>query len=172
MKRILATAAVAVAMITGTAFAATEGKIGTVDLQRAVTESKEGSAARADLLKRTERLNGELKQLLAETEKLRGEIEKEGAKMREEERAEKQRQLQTKAREFQLRQAEAQEELKQMENAALKKLVAKFGAILSRIGADGDYSAILDRNSGVYYAGKKNDVTHILVQQADKEYQR
>ena len=159
-------------MMTGTAFAAAEGKIGTVDLQRAVTESKEGGAARAELLKRTEQLNAELKQLLAETDKLRGEFEKEGDKLREEERAEKQRHLQKKAREFQLRQAEAQEELKQTESAALKRLVGKFGAILNKIGTDGDYAAILDRNSGVYYAGKKTDVTPLLVQQADKEYRR
>ena len=172
MKRLLATLALAGFMMTGTAFAATEGKIGTVDLQRAVTESKEGGTARAELLRKTEQLNAELKQLLAETEKLRAEFEKDGDKLREEERAEKQRLLQKKAREFQLRQAEAQEELKQTENAALKKIVAKFGAILNKIGADGDYAAILDRNSGVYYAGKKNDVTPLLVQQADKEYRR
>lgn len=159
-------------MMTGTAFAAAEGKIGTVDLQRAVTESKEGGAARAELIKRTEQLNAELKQLLAETDKVRAELEKDGDKLREEERAEKQRHLQKKAREFQLRQAEAQEELKQTESAALKKIVAKFGAILSKIGADGDYAAILDRNSGVFYAGKKTDVTPLLVQQADKEYRR
>ena len=153
-------------------YAASESRIGTVDLQRAVTESREGGVARAELLKKTEQLNAELKQLLAEADKVRGELEKEGEKMREEERAEKQRLLQKKAREFQLRQAEAQEELKQTESAALKKIVGKFGVILNKIGADGDYAAILDRNSGVFYAGKKNDVTPLLVQQADKEYPR
>ena len=170
--RFLAVLVLAFLAVSSHSYAASESRIGTVDLQRAVTESMEGGAARAELLKRTEQLNAELKQLLAETEKLRGELEKEGDKLSQDERAEKQRLLQKKAREFQLRQAEAQEELKQMESAALKKIVARFGALLSKIGDDGDYAAILDRNSGVYYAGKKTDVTPLLVQQADKEYRR
>ena len=172
MKRLLATLALAGFMMTGTALAATEGKIGTVDLQRAVTESREGEVARADLLKKTEQLNAELKLLLAETEKMRADLEKESGKLAADEREEKQRQLQKKARDFQNRQAEAQEELKQMESAALKKIVARFGALLSKIGDDGDYAAILDRKSGVFYAGKKTDVTPLLIQQADKEYRR
>ena len=172
MRRSLVAALLAGLMMASTAFAAAEERIGTVDLQRAVTESREGEVARADLLKKTEQLNAELKLLLAEAEKMRAELEKESGKLAADEREEKQRQLQKKAREFQLRQAEAQEELKQLESAALKKIVARFGALLTQIGADGDYAAILDRKSGVFYAGKKTDVTPLLIQQADKEYRR
>jgi len=156
----------------GTASAATENRIGTVDLQRAVTESKEGSVARADLLKKTEQLNAELRGQLADAEKVRAELEKESGKLSVDERAEKQRLLQKKMRDFQNRQREAQEEIKQAESDSIRKIIAKFGVILEKLGADGDYSAILDRNSGVFYAGKKTDVTPLLVKQADQEYQR
>ncbi|HBA88155.1 MAG TPA: hypothetical protein DCZ75_09280 [Geobacter sp.] len=172
LKRLLAASLLAGLMMAGTASAATENRIGTVDLQRAVTESKEGSVARADLLKKTEQLNAELRGQLADAEKVRAELEKESGKLSVDERAEKQRLLQKKMRDFQNRQREAQEEIKQAESDSIRKIIAKFGVILEKLGADGDYSAILDRNSGVFYAGKKTDVTPLLVKQADQEYQR
>ena len=170
MKRLLALSLLAGLTLTSQAFASSDNKIGTVDLQRAVTESKEGSAARASLLKKTEQMNVELKALLADAEKLRAELEKGSAKLSADERADKQRLLQKKGRDFQNRQREAQEELKQIESDSLKKLIAKFGAIMGKIGSDGDYVAILDRNAGVFYAGKQTDLTSLLVQQADEEY--
>ena len=170
--RFLAVLVLAFLAVSSHSYAASDSRIGTVDLQRAVTESREGGVARAELLKKTEQLNAELKLLLADAEKMRAELEKESGKLAADEREEKQRQLQKKARDFQNRQREAQEELKQMESDALKKIIAKFGVILGKIGSEGDYAAILDRNSGVFYAGKKSDVTSLLVQQADKEYQR
>ena len=171
MKR-FAAALLACAITAGTACAAPDTRIGTVDLQRAVTESKEGAAARADLLKRTEQANNELKALLSEADRVRQELEKESAQLSAEARAEKQRQYQKKLREIQNRQREAQEELKQVEGDSLKKILAKFGVILEKIGNDNEYAVILDKSTGVYYAGKKTDVTPLLVKQADKEYQR
>lgn len=171
MKRIAA-ALLACAITAGTAYAAPESKIGTVDLQRAVTESKEGAVARADLLKRTEQANAELKALLAAADRMRQELEKESGSLAADARAERQRQYQKKLRDIQNRQREAQEELKQVEGDSLKKILAKFGAILEKIGNDSDYAVILDKGTGVYYAGKKTDVTPLLVKQADKEYQR
>lgn len=172
MKRVWGAIILAVVFACGPAHAETETKIGTVDLQRAVSESKEGTAARASLLKRTEVLNAELKVLLAEVEKLKTELEKGAEKLTQDERAEKERLFQKKGREFQDRQREAREELKQVETDHLKKLLAKFGRILTKIGDEENFTAILDRNNGVYYAGKQSDVTTLLVKRADEVYQK
>ena len=172
MKRTLASGMLAALLATGVAHAAPVERIGTVDLQRAVSESKEAAAARANLLKQTELFNTELKALLAEVEKLRAELEKGSETMSAEERAEKSRLLQKKGRDFQNRQREAQEELKQIESEHLKKLVARLGAILAKIGEEEDFSVILDKNSGVFYAGSKTDLTPMLVKKADQEYQK
>jgi len=144
-------------------------KIGVVDLQRAVSESKEGIAARADLLKKTEQFNAELKVLLADFEKMRAAFDKDAARLSADERAEKEQLLQKKGREFQNRQREAQEELKQIEADYLKKLLAKFGTLMTRLGSEGSYSVVLDRSAGVYYFGKEVDVTAQLVRRADEE---
>ncbi|HBG08297.1 MAG: hypothetical protein A2075_11675 [Geobacteraceae bacterium GWC2_58_44] len=172
MKKTLVSGILAALLATGAAHAAPVEKIGTVDLQRAVSESKEGAAARADLLKQTELLNAELKVLLAEAEKLRTELDKGSDTMSADERAEKSRLLQKKGRDFQNRQREAQEELKQIESDHLKKLVAKLGVILAKIGEEEKFSVILDKNTGVFYAGGQTDVTPTLVKKADKEYQK
>jgi len=170
MKKLLASGILAALLAAGAAYAAPVEKIGTVDLQRAVSESKEGAAARESLLKRTELLNAELKVLLAEAEKLRAELEKGSDALSADERAEKTRLLQKKGRDFQNRQREAQEELKQVESDHLKKLVPRLTAILARIGEEENFSVILDRSAGVFYAGSKTDVTPTLVELADKQY--
>ena len=172
MKRLSVSAMLISFLASGVAYAAPQINIGTVDLQRAVSESKEGAADRASLLKKGEVLKTELKVLLEDAEKLKAELEKGSDKLSADERAEKTRLLQKKGRDFQNRQREAQEELKQVENDYLKKLLAKFGTILKKIGDDDNFTVILDRNAGVFYAGSKTDVTPALVKRADDEYQK
>jgi len=172
MKRLSVSAMLISFLASGVAYAAPQINIGTVDLQRAVSESKEGAADRASLLKKGEVLKTELKVLLEAAEKLKAELEKGSDKLSADERAEKTRLLQKKGRDFQNRQREAQEELKQVENDYLKKLLAKFGTILKKIGDDDNFTVILDRNAGVFYAGSKTDVTPALVKRADDEYQK
>lgn len=172
MRKVLASCIFASLLATGVAYAAPQVSIGTVDLQRAVSESKEGASARANLIKKGEVLNTELKALLAEAEKLRTDLEKGAEKLSADERAEGTRALQKKGRDLQNRQREAQDELKQVESDYLKKLLAKFGTILGKIGEEDNYTVILDRNAGVFYAGPKTDVTSKLVKKADEEYQK
>lgn len=156
----------------GPVLASSGGQIAAVDLQRAVSESKEGMAARADLLKKTEQFNADLKVMLAEIEKSRAEFEKVAPTLSVEERAEKELALQKKGRDFQNRQREAQEELKQLESDHLKKLLAKFRVVMAKMGEEDHYAVILDRSVGVFYTGKEIDITAQLIQRADKDYGR
>ena len=171
MKRSIIAAAL-VMITTLPALAAAASTIAVVDLQRAVTECREGIDARAELLKKTEQYNAELKVLLADFEKMRAEAEKDAARMSADERAEKEKQLQKKSREFQNRQREAQEELKQTEADFIKRITTRLGTILAKIGDEGDYTAILDRNSGVFYTGKSADLTPLLVMRANEQSER
>jgi len=170
--RFLAVLFFALLAFSSQSFAASESRIGTVDLQRAVTESTEGAKARTDLLKKKDQLNEELQVLFADLEKMRAELEKGTGKLSAEERTEKERLFQKKGRDYQNRQREAQEELKLIESDHLKKLVAKLGVILSKLGEEGKYSVILDKNSGLFYAGSQTDVTAALVKRANEEYQK
>jgi outer membrane protein len=147
----------------GQALAAPAVKIAVVDLQKAVSECREGVAARAAVLKRADVLAADLKKLSAD-------LEKGGAKMSSEVRTEKERQLQKQARDIQNRRQEAQEELKQLDADSLKKLVNRLGGIMGRIGDEGGYTAILDKRVGVFYSNKEIDITAMLIKKADEEY--
>jgi Skp family chaperone for outer membrane proteins len=167
MKR-LAVALFVTTLTATQAFATPAPKIAVVDLQRAVTECRDGVDAKAELLKKTEQYNADLKVLLADFEKMRAEAEKDAAKLTADERAEREKLLQKKSREFQNRQREAQEEVKQIEADHLKRITTRLGAILARIGEDGEYTAILDRNNGVFYTDKEADLTPQLVKLANE----
>ncbi len=172
MKRALIVFVILLAMGGGQALAATAGKIGVVDLQKVVSECKAGVTARARVVKKTEDLNGELKAMLADLEKEKTELDKQSSKLSEEARAEKVRQLQKAGRDIQNRQREAQEEVKQLESDYLKKLVGQLNDLMARIGAEGGYSAILDKKSGVFYSSRDIDITALLIKRADAEYGR
>jgi outer membrane protein len=159
-------------VISGQAIAAPAAKVGVVDLQRAVSECKEGMAARADVQKKAEQYNSELKAKLADIEKMRTELEKNTDRLSADDRASREKLLQKKIREFQNRQQEVKEDLKQIESEYLKKIINKFGALIGKIGDDGKFSAILDRSSGVLYFGKETDITAQLVQLADADYSK
>lgn len=145
-------------------------KIGVVNLQKAVSESREGIAARNDVLKKTEQLNTELKTLQADFETMKNVLEKDGAKMSAELREEKEQQLLQKGREFQSRSRDAQEGLKQLEADHVQKLVNKLALLIGKIGDEGAFSVILEQNAGVRYFNKALDITPLLVQKADESY--
>jgi outer membrane protein len=172
MKKLFAMFIFAMLISVTQAFAAPALKLGAVDLQRAVKECKEGVAARADLQRKAEQFNAELKVLQVDFQRLSAESDKEGAKLSVDGRADKEAALQKKGREYQNRQREAQEEVKQMESDYLKRLVNRLGVILARIGDEGKFTAILDRNNGLFYAGKEIDITSLLIQRADDEFAR
>jgi outer membrane protein len=157
-------------VITSQALAEPTVKVGIVDLQRAVSECKEGMAARADVQKKTEQFNAELKAKLADIEKLKTELEKNAGKLSTDDRASREKLLQKKLREFQNRRQEVKEEIKQTESDYLKKVIGKFGALIGKIGEEGKFSVILDRSAGVLYFGKETDITSLLVQRADAEH--
>ncbi len=169
MKRIIALV-LAVIAVSAPAMAAPAEKIGIVDLQRAVSASKEGMAARNDIMVKTEQLNNKLKAIQADFVQLKAELEKDGAAMKAEVRAEKERQLVQKGRDFQKRQRDAQEEIKQLEDDSLQKLVNKMAGLMGRIGDEGGYAVILEQGAGVRYFNKAVDITPLLVQKADQLY--
>jgi outer membrane protein len=169
MKRII-TAALLMLACAAPAMAASTPKIGVVDLQRAVSECSAGIEARADLLKKTEKYNAELKVLLSDFEKIKAEAEKDAAKLTADERAEREIQLQKKSRDFQNRQREAQEEIKLLEADHLKRITSRLGSIMAKVGDEGNYTAILDRSVGLFYFGKDADITAQVVQRANEEH--
>jgi len=143
-------------------------RVGVVDMQRAVSESREGKAARAEVLRKKEQYSAELKTLLEQIEGLKSDLKKNGSTLSAEQRGEKEQQLQQKGRDFQKRQRDAQEELKLLETDRVNAIVKRLGQLLGKIGDEGGYAVILDQAVGVRYLSKAVDVTPLLVKKADE----
>jgi outer membrane protein len=169
MNRILFTV---ILLVSSAAFAATPPKIGVVDLQRAVSESKAGMAERVKMLQKTDQINAELKLRLAEIEKLKAEFEREASKFTQEVRLVKERLIRKKSRDLQNLQRESQEEIKQIEADSLNKILNHLGGILGRLGDEGGYAIILEKGGGTTYFSKQVDVTPLLIKMSDEEDDR
>lgn len=169
MKKMMMAVLAMCILTAGQALAAPAPKIAVVDLQKAVSECREGVAAKEVVLRKAEELTADLKKLGAELEKAKTDLEKGKVKLSADSRAEKEKQLQKKALEFQNRQREAQEELKKLEGEALNKLVTRLGGIMGKMGDDGGYTAILDKRVGVFYANREIDLTAQLIKKADEQ---
>lgn len=172
MKRTIVALALTSIIAAVPAFAAQDQKIGVVDLQRAVSETKEGVAARADIFKKTEQLNNELKGIQGDFEKIKADLEKNGASMKADVRAEKEGQLQQKSRDFQKRQRDAQEEIKQMEADLLQKMINRLSLLMGKIGDEGNYAVIIEQSAGMRYYSKNVDITPLLIKKADETFGR
>lgn len=169
MKRAVLTVMAVCMLSGGQALAAPASKIAVVDLQKVVSECKEGVAARSVVQKKAEELTADLKKLGDDLEKAKTDLEKGRAKLSADARTEKEKQLEKKALEFQKRQRDAQEELKKLEGEALRKLITRLGGIMGKMGDDGGYTAILDKRVGVFYANRDIDLTAQLIKKADEE---
>ena len=137
-------------------------------MQRAISESKAGIAARAVIISKTEQLNAELKYQLAEIEKMKAEFERDSAKLSPEAKLEKERLIQKKSRDLQNRQREAQEEIKQIEADTLNKIISHLGGILAKLCDDGGYAVIIERSAVTTYFNKQVDITSRVVKISDE----
>lgn len=155
-------------LLTSTAFA--QNKIGVVDMQRALNESKEGMEAKKEISKKANAMQSELKQLQQELDKLKTEMEKQVSFMSEEAKAEKEKVFQKKLKEFQTKYKDAQEELQQKDAEYTKKIIQRLEKILQKIGEEEKYTVILEKNSGgIFYYDKAVDLTDLLVKKANED---
>ena len=172
MRKIVVALLLVFGLSAGQALAAQVPKIAVVDLQKAVSECREGIAARDVMLKKADEFNAELKKMGTDLEKVRIELEQGGTKMSKDIRTEKEKQFQKKIRALENRRKEVMEDLKQMEADSLKSLVTRLGGIMGKIGDEDGYSAILDKRVGVFYSSRQIDITALLIKKADEESSR
>ncbi len=167
MKKILFVSMILVIFMTGLCFAE-QIKIGIVDMQRALNESKEGQEAKREMAKKADEYKRDLQKLQDELDKMKADMEKQGAFLSEEARQEKERLFQRKLKDFQNQYREAQEELQQKDAEYTRKIVQKLEKILRDIGTAEKFTIILEKSaSGVFYFDKSIDITDKLLKRAE-----
>lgn len=165
MKRIII-ALVAALMLAAPALAA--DKIAYVDLQKALNLSKAGAQAKSEISDLVKKYEGEFKTMQEGLLQKKGELEKQAALLSDSAKADKEREYQKEVRDLQRFQKDVKDELQQKDAEYTKRILNELFDILQKMGKDGGYTMILEKNEGaVIYASENIDLTDELIKAYD-----
>ncbi len=156
----------AVLCLTGTAFA--DAKIGYVDLQKALNQSKAGVSAKSEISGLVKKYEDQFKQMQEDLKTQKTNLEKQAGILSESARADKEREYQQSVKELQRFQKDVKDELQAKDADHTKRIINELFEILKKMGKDGGYTVILEKNEGaVIYADESIDLTDQLIKRYD-----
>ena len=154
---------------------AADVKIGTISLQQIVMSSKAGAEAQKTLEQKANEFKAKLEKEGEELENLRLEIEKKSSVWSAEVRADKERDYQKLLRSFQIKQEDAQYELKQLEAKVMGPILQDLHEAIKTVGKENGYTIILENSRkgiqsqiGLMYADESLDVSGLVLKELDK----
>lgn len=159
---------VSLALLMGAQAFAAEIKIGVVDFQRVLRESKGGKAAKAEIENKGKSVESSLvnkgKSLEAEKKKL----ESEAMVMNADARENKAREFKIKVMDFQALQKKSAEDFKEYEVGVIRKVQKDVFGLVETIGKRDNYTLILEKSAALYNPGGI-DITDQLIKMYDKK---
>jgi outer membrane protein len=145
-------------------------KIGFVDIRKAINECNEGKEARRALTKEVEKFERLLAEKQRELQEMRESLEKKALMLNPETRAAKERELQTKVRDFQRWGEDSQNEINQKRMEIEKNIAIGLQKIIRKVGADEGYTLIVEENENiVLFASKSIDITDRVIKVYDAQ---
>jgi len=141
-----------------------ETKIAFVDLQKALNLSKAGVAAKQEIGEQVKKYEAEFKLKQDDLLKLKGELEKQSVLLSDSAKAQKERDYQQNVKELQRFQKDVKDELEQRDAEHTKRILNEMYEVLQKMGKDGGYTLILEKNQGaVIYGDESVDLTEQLI---------
>lgn len=145
-------------------------KIGFVDIQRAVNECQAGKEAKKTISKELEKYNRQFLEKQKELQAMRESLEKQAPMLNPDVRANKEKELQTKIREFQRWQEDVQNEVNQKTKEMERTISLGLQKVIQKLGEDEGYALILDKNEMiVLFASKAIDLTDRVIKLHDMQ---
>ena len=155
--------------LTGKGYSA-DIKIGCVDMQKAVNECNAGKEAKQALIKETEKFQGLIGEKQKELQEMKESLEKQGLMLNPEARATREKELQTKFRDFQRWGEDSQNEINQKRVDMEKVISMGLQKVVQKIGADESYTLVLLNNENVVlFASKSIDLTDRVIKAFDAQ---
>lgn len=166
---------VLVMFLAATPAKAADIKIATISLQKIVKSSTAGMAAQKILEEKASELKGKLEQEGQDLEAMKQEIEKKSSVWSSEIRSEKELDYQKKLRSFQIKQEDAQYELKQLEAKVMGPILQDLHEAIRAVGQENGYTIILENSRkgiqsqiGLMYADESLDISDLVLKELDK----
>jgi outer membrane protein len=164
MKKTMVTA---FALLAGLAAAgpssAADGKIGYVDVQKALNSSEAGKDAKEKLSSRVKKYQEEINAKQEDLKKLKDDLERQSSVLSDVKRADKEKEYSQKLKDFQRFTKDAQEELQGKDEEFTKRILEEFEKVVQEYGKKNGFTVIFARNDSMIYADDKSDVTEDLV---------
>jgi outer membrane protein len=141
-------------------------KIGFVDLDRALNESRAGRSALEKLQTKVKETESRLLKEKQDLERLRSDIDKKGLLLKEVERRNLEKEFQRRVRNYQREMRDSQEELNQRKNELMADILKGLEKVVTEVGKKGKFTLILER-SQVLYTDQGVDITDTVIKRYD-----
>ncbi|HAG90393.1 MAG TPA: hypothetical protein DCL41_00890 [Bdellovibrionales bacterium] len=146
-----------------------ETKIGFIDMQKAIQETKAGKAAKKQLEAEFNKKKAELQKKEADLKKKFEDFEKKAMALSNEVKAKKQQELQIEMQKHQQHVAKSQMEIQKKERDLTKPIIDKMQKIISDLAKKEGYTAILEKSEQlVLFAQPSIDLTDKVVKEYNK----
>jgi len=158
-------AVVLLATLVGFAPGTSEGsRIGYVDMQRVVAETRDGKAARAHLDSLRKSRQAELDQSTSEFQALRSGLLRQKLLLKPEVVEQRERELAEKMSKLENTYLRLQQDLSAEEIKAMQRVTGKTRSVVQRIAADEGLTLVLEKNeAGVLWAASSLDLTNEVI---------
>jgi len=147
--------------------AAADYKIGYVDVRKAVEGSEQAQKAKGELQSQVKERQTKLESQRQTIQDLQKQLKQQGSLMSEDQRKEKERQLQQAMRKFRRAQQAAQEDIDARKNQVLQDIYDQVSRIINRIGEEEGFDLILTGPSAMYVDDRVN-LTQRVVEQLNQ----
>ena len=158
-------------LLTGVAYSQNVNmKIGSVDIQRAVNECHAGKEAKKALTKEAEKFQGLFTEKQRELQGMKESLEKQSLMLNPEARATRERELQTRVRDYQRWGEDVQNEMNQKRGEMERAIIVGLQRVIQKLGADEGYTLILEKNENiVLFSSKSTDITDLVIKAFDAQ---
>lgn len=171
MKQVVFRVGAAVALglfLFTTGAAAAEIKLGVVDLQRALNESKAGRRAKEQFKVEFERLQESLKSEKDDLDRLKNELEKKSLVLKEDQRQSLADEFERKRRGLRRKLEDSDADLRKKDSELTGKILRRLAVVIQEIGARDAYTVILENSaSSVLYGAESIDLTAEVIKTFD-----
>lgn len=153
--------------VSGTAYAQ-ELKIGYIDLQSVIRDSKAGKAAKASFEAEFKKKRDIIESKRAQLDRLKNKFAQNGSIMNEDTRKQKAGQIQRLDKDLQRATDDFREELQRRDFELLEKILKDLDGILKSVGKSNGYTMIIDKSEGgLVYGNPSVDVTQQVIKAYD-----
>ena len=155
----------ALALVLGAApLGAVEQKIGVVDMQRALNECDAGKRAKDQVKAKFERSQNQLKKQREDLDRLKEDYERKATVLKDEERRNLEKDLESRGLEFKRKYEDFQRDLKETDAELTKSIVEELYELVRDYGEKHGYTLVFEASSGaLLYNDKAVDVTDEIV---------